>query len=352
MVPASSRERLSFGALLTMTIVCGAICVLFVLPFGPGLVWAVAFAMVAFPVHERILRRLRKYPSAAAAISVTAVALVLVTPVAWVGWQIASEISAGIALVEEQLSSGGWRQQLDWIPQVRRAYEVIAPSVDIQSQVTAAGQAIQRFASGFLQAGIVTLVQVLFMLFAMFFFFRDRDQILRGLRALMPLSDDETDELFERVHTMTRATLYGNVVTALVQGTLGGVIFFLVGIPGAVGWGAVMAALSLVPTLGAFVIWIPAAILLAMQGDWGRALILAVWGSTVVGMIDNVLYPWLVGKEMRLHTLLVFLAVVGGLVVFGAAGLVLGPAFLAMTIALLDILRTRTRRGRQAAKPA
>jgi predicted PurR-regulated permease PerM len=122
-------------------------------------------------------------------------------------------------------------------------------------------------------------------------------------------------------------------------------MFALVGIPGALLWGVAMALLSLIPSAGAFLIWIPAAVVLAAQGDWTRATVVGVWGALAVSTIDNVLYPWLVGQEVRLHTLVVFLAVVGGLIVFGAVGLVLGPVTAAATIAMLEIVRKRSRRS-------
>jgi predicted PurR-regulated permease PerM len=125
-------------------------------------------------------------------------------------------------------------------------------------------------------------------------------------------------------------------------------MFALLGIPGAVLWGVAMGVLAIVPVLGAFVIWLPAAAVLALQGQWGKALILTGWGTVVVGLIDNLLYPMLVGKEMRLHTLPVFIAIVGGLVIFGGAGIVLGPVILAATVAILDVLRQRTAYGRSA----
>jgi predicted PurR-regulated permease PerM len=113
-----------------------------------------------------------------------------------------------------------------------------------------------------------------------------------------------------------------------------------------------MAVLSVVPNLGSFMVWIPAALVLALQGAWIKAAILAGWGVFVVGTIDNVLYPMLVGHEMRLHTLPVFLSILGGLLVFGAAGLVLGPVILAATVAILEILRRRTEHAHSAAEPA
>jgi predicted PurR-regulated permease PerM len=126
---------------------------------------------------------------------------------------------------------------------------------------------------------------------------------------------------------------------------LGGLMFWVLGIPGALLWGAVMALLAIVPVLGAFVVWVPAALFLVLQGNWGKALILTAWGAGVVSLIDNLLYPLLVGKRLRLHTLPVFIAIVGGILLFGSAGVILGPVTLAVTVALVDIWRRRTASG-------
>jgi predicted PurR-regulated permease PerM len=188
-------------------------------------------------------------------------------------------------------------------------------------------------------------------LFTLFFLFRDREPVAATIRSLMPMSERETDYFFDRIRSMTHATIYGTVVVALVQGGLGGLMFWLVGIPGALLWGVAMALLSMIPTAGAFIIWLPTAVVLGAQGEWGKAALIGAWGALVVGTIDNLLYPSLVGKEMRLHTLPVFFAIVGGVALFGAAGVVLGPVVLAATIALIDILRKRTAGGRPAATP-
>jgi predicted PurR-regulated permease PerM len=178
-------------------------------------------------------------------------------------------------------------------------------------------------------------------IFALFFMLRDRASAVATVRSYLPMTPSESSYFFERIRSMTHATIYGSVTTAVIQGTLGGIMFALLGIQGALLWGVVMALLSMIPSAGAFVVWIPTAIVLAIQGDWTRATILVTWGTLVVGTIDNVLYPWLVGKEVRLHQLTVFVALVGGLLAFGAAGLVLGPVVAAATIALMDIVQQR-----------
>jgi predicted PurR-regulated permease PerM len=133
-----------------------------------------------------------------------------------------------------------------------------------------------------------------------------------------------------------------------VQGALGGLMFWWLGLPAPILWGAVMGLLAIVPVLGAFVVWLPAAKFLAARGQWGKAVILLLWGTVVVGLINNLLYPILVGKRLRLHTVPVFFAIVGGLAVFGATGIILGPVILALTDAILEIWRRRTAAGRPA----
>jgi predicted PurR-regulated permease PerM len=144
------------------------------------------------------------------------------------------------------------------------------------------------------------------------------------------------------------ATIFGTLAVAAVQGALGGLVFWWLGLPAPILWGAVMGLLAIVPVLGAFVVWLSAAIFLASSGQWGKAVFLTLWGTVVVGLIDNLLYPILVGKRLRLHTVPVFFAIVGGLAVFGAAGVILGPVILALTDAILEIWRRRTAGGRPA----
>ena len=147
------------------------------------------------------------------------------------------------------------------------------------------------------------------------------------------------DQLFRRVVDTVEATFYGTLVVAAVQGTLGGFIFWWLDLPAPVLWGLVMGLLAMVPVLGAFIVWIPAAIFLALDGSWGKALILTAWGAVVVGVVDNILYPILVKGRLRLHTIPAFISIVGGLVLFGASGLLLGPLVFTVTMYFLEIWR-------------
>ena len=143
--------------------------------------------------------------------------------------------------------------------------------------------------------------------------------------------------MFKGVSDTVHATLYGTFAMAVVQGTLGGLMFWWLGLPAPLLWGIVMGLLSVVPVLGAFVVWIPAAIFLVLEGSGGKALLLTLWGVIVVGGIDNLLYPMLVGKRLKMHTVLAFISIVGGLIVFGPSGLILGPVIFTVTRLLLEI---------------
>ncbi|HYG34165.1 MAG TPA: AI-2E family transporter, partial [Clostridia bacterium] len=158
--------------------------------------------------------------------------------------------------------------------------------------------------------------------------------------------------VFTRLRDTVHASIFGTLVVATVQGTLGGLMFWWLGLPAPLLWGFAMGLLSVIPVLGAFVIWIPAAIVLAAQDHWTKAIILTVWGTVVIGLIDNLLYPVLVGKRLRLHTVPVFIGIIGGLMLFGASGLVIGPVLLALTDAVLNIWRSRTTQGQTADTPS
>jgi predicted PurR-regulated permease PerM len=149
------------------------------------------------------------------------------------------------------------------------------------------------------------------------------------------------DHLFDRVRDTIFATVYGTAAVSAVQGLLGGLMFWWLGLPAALLWGVIMALLAVVPMLGAYVVWVPAALFLAIEGSWGKALILAVWGGVIIGISDNLLRPVLVGNRLKLHTVLVFMSVVGGLILFGPTGLILGPVTLTVTTVLLEVWRSR-----------
>ena len=235
---------------------------------------------------------------------------------------------------------------------------VIAPvlrwadaGVDVGALTEKAGAAVTSASGAILSGSIWVAMQLFITVFLLFYFFRDRRAAERLIRGLMPLSEIEAEAMFRRVAETIRATVFGSLVVAAVQGFLGGLMFWLLGLPAALFWGLVMGLLATIPVLGTFLVWGPAALFLALGGSWGKALLLTAWGAVAIGLIDNLLYPVLVGSTLRLHPVPVFFSLVGGLALYGAAGLILGPLTLAVAMSLIDIWRSRTAHGRAAEAP-
>jgi predicted PurR-regulated permease PerM len=209
------------------------------------------------------------------------------------------------------------------------------PQEAIQSARFVAGWASAAL-STFLTGSMWLLSQIAVTLFVLFYFLRDGEIILKKIRPLLPLAGSEVDAIFSRIAQTIRVSLGGKIVVASIQGALGGLIFFWLGLPAPVFWGVMMAVLSIFPVIGAFVVWAPAALILALQGDWRHALLLTGWGILIIHPVDNLLGPILVGTTLRLHTLLMFISILGGIAAFGASGVVLGPLTVAIIVALFE----------------
>jgi predicted PurR-regulated permease PerM len=215
------------------------------------------------------------------------------------------------------------------------------------------GGAIATRTLGFVGGVVGAIVQTFFVIFTMYYLFRDGDRFVRVLPDTLPLRREQSEKIFERARDVISASVYGVLVIAVIQGTLGGLAFWALGLPSAIVWAVVMTFLSMIPMAGSFLVWVPAAIYLALTGHWGKALILVVWGALVIGTVDNFLRPKLVGERTKLHELFIFFAVLGGLQVFGVVGIVLGPVVLAITLALLDVFRQTEQPSEEApAEPA
>lgn len=335
-----TRERLMSIVLMITTAIVFYLCWLIAQPFMPALAWAIALAIVGMPMHKWISGRITK-PGIAATLSVAAVAIVVVAPAIFVARQVVMESVEGIEVIRTEVETGALRKQLMSNPQLAGVIEFLDANVDIEKSFEQILGGLTGFASNVVTGSIMAFIEVLIVFFCLFYFFRDRDKVVLTLRRLIPLDRRESERLFQRLGDTIEATVFGTLVVAAIQGTLGGLMFWWLGLPLPLLWGVVMALLAIVPVLGAFVIWVPAAIVLALQGDIWQAVVLTLWGMVVIGLIDNLLYPMLVGNKLRLHTLPVFFSIVGGLFVFGASGLIIGPVILALADALVDVWHMR-----------
>jgi predicted PurR-regulated permease PerM len=337
----TSRERLLTIVLFFSTAATLAICYLIALPFLPALAWALAMAIIAHPIHDSLVQR-RHNANLAAALTVAVVAMAVVIPAFFLTQQIVNEAAAGVQAMQSSLNTFRWSDLSAKYPRLTPLWGWLEQRVSWSDTPGGFAQSVAPGISSFLRSSVGTVAQLLITLLFLFYFLRDKVDIIRSLRSLIPLSRQETNEVFQRVEDTIYAVVYGRLFVALVQGILGGVMFWLVDLPAPLLWAVAMSLLALVPGLGAFLVWLPAAIFLAALGRWVEAVILAIWGLLVVSTIDNVLYPVLVGHRIHMHGVLVFIALAGGVLLFGAAGLVLGPAVFAVASALIEVWRRRT----------
>lgn len=330
-----SSSRLRSFVVLALTIVCIYVCFLLLLPFLPALVWALALAVLCVPAHRLLEQRLGNR-NLAATTSVVLIGLVVVVPALLLSSRVIDAAAGGAALLKERFTSGEWRRVFDdeaWLAPLARWIA----EIDLKGAGETVSGWLTTTSASFVTGSVLGIITLLATFYLLFYFLRDREAALAWLREISPLSDADMDNLYGRVADTIEATLYGTVVVAAVQGILGGLMFWLLGLPMPVFWGLVMGLLAIVPMLGAFVIWVPAAIYLAVSADWGNAIILTVWGIVVVGLIDNLLYPILVKNQLRLHTVPAFISIVGGLILFGASGILLGPLIVTVTMFLMEL---------------
>jgi len=185
------------------------------------------------------------------------------------------------------------------------------------------------------------ITEIFIVLISVFFMLRDSDKLLNALKELSPFNQKETSILFQKIKDTVHATVFGGIVVAAAQGSLGGLGFFFLGLPSPALWGAVMAFLAMIPFLGAPVIWFPVVVLLIIKGLFLKGVLLFLWGAFVVGLIDNILRPIIIGRNTQLHPLLVFFSVFGGLLLMGPIGIFLGPVILSLTLTIVDFVEKR-----------
>ncbi len=335
-------SRSQVGALVLMAMTVGGLylCYRMALPFLPALAWALALALLLAPVQGWLEPKLRS-PGLAAGILVLVVGLGLLFPAMLMGDRMIKEVASGASVINAMTASGQWRGNLETYPMLASAVDWVEGQFDLPDTVSAIAAKLTSAAGSMARESVMQLIGMVLTLYLLFFFLRDRRSILASIESFSPLLTSDTVRLFGYVDDTVHATVYGTLIVAIVQGTLGGLMFWWLGLPAPLLWGVVMGLLAVVPVLGAFIVWIPAAIFLLLDGSGGKALILTLWGSIVVGGIDNVLYPILVGRRLKMHTLLAFVSIVGGLMVFGSSGLILGPVVFATTRFLLEIWNRR-----------
>ncbi len=334
------ENRVFAALLLIFTILFGII----LQPFWGAIFWACAMAIIFYPLQRKMLRNFGGRSTLAAAVTLLIGFIILILPTIAVIFAFIQEGTSLYQRIEdEEVDPAALFERigssLPFLPELLQRAGVNTTSIREMLSESAVGvsQWVAQEALNFGRNTFSFFVRLLLMLYLTFFLLRDGQKIVIWMRRAAPLGGERTQLLFDKFVEVTRATIKGNMVVAAVQGGLGGFIFWALGVPAPVVWGVVMGVLSLIPAVGAFVVWLPVAIYLYSTGDWGRASILVAFGSIVIGLSDNVLRPRLVGRDTKLPDYMVLFSTLGGLALLGINGFVIGPLLAALFVTFWNI---------------
>jgi len=326
---------LSYGALILL----GYLVILIVGPFAIPLAWSAIMAIFFYPVYLRLEKRTS--PTWAALLCTIGVTLLLIVPVLTTLLYAAREAIDASARIRESINSGVPIVPVNLAKSIRQHMPESLRAVDVIGPLRQGAEKIAAYLAGSLGALLKNLfafiVNLFILLFALFFMFRDGGKILRGVRHLLPFDREIQEDMLNESRELIFASVAVALLIAAIQGFLGGIAFWLTGLPAAVFMGVLIAFFSIVPVVGSALIWVPAAFWLGLSGHWGRALlVLAICGG-VATVADNLVRPLLLRNRTRLNDLLLFISILGGLDVFGLLGLVVGPTVVSAALGVFRV---------------
>ena len=317
-----------------------------IVPFFVPIAWAAVLVILFFPLYEKILPKVRTR-GLASLIMCTLIIIIIIGPLTYLFIALVNEASVAVAKVNELSKSGELGRILSFdLPWFDVMKEKLSKYYDISSinlqqlardSIDSVSSVLVAQTSWLIANGTRTVFYFFLMIFTMYYFFKDGTQIIHTMRRLMPLTPEQVDVTFRQLRDIIAATMYGGVAVALLQGLLGGILFAIVGIPSPVFWGAIMAFLSIIPIVGAFIVYIPAGVILFIGGSYIKGIIVIAVGSFVISQVDSVLRPFLIAGKASMHPLMLFFAIMGGIALFGLLGVVLGPMIAAIFVTILRI---------------
>jgi predicted PurR-regulated permease PerM len=345
-VPKTARERnittsdqlttvLSYGAILLL----GYLVYKITAPFLVPLAWSAVLAIFFYPLHQRVKKRLK--PNSAAVASTLAVTVLLIVPALVVLFYTTKQaIDAGskAQVVLQNPDRAVPAKIVEW---VKRQLPDSVQDTDLADPAKRGAEKVAAYLAtkvGALVRNIFAFFLDLFvLLFALFFMFRDGEEVLRGARHLLPFDQDIQEDMMHESQELIFASVAVGLLVAAIQGALGGLAFTIAGIGTAVFWGVLMGFFSLIPVVGSALIWVPAAVWLGLNGHVGKGLMILVICGGVAGIADNIVRPLLLRNRTHLNELLLFISVLGGIAVFGLLGLVAGPTIVAAAMGIFRV---------------
>jgi predicted PurR-regulated permease PerM len=331
--------------LIVILALLGYLSYVVIRPFITPIAWAVVISILFYPAYI-FLSRYIKMKSVASGVTVLLVLIVIIGPLAYTTMLLIGELQK----IGEHTNDGGpdlvrsifWKIRSS--PQASKLISIVGenniPTPDeLMASLRSLGKSLAENLTLRITNLLSAVVNFLFMTFTIFFLFRDGPGFLRKARDYMPFSEDQKTRLESQIKDMIASTVYGGVAVAGIQGFLGGLAFFVLGLSAPVLWGIAMAIMSFIPLIGTLAIWGPAAIYLIIQGDYLQGIGLILYGTFIVGLADNFLRPWLIGSRTKMPTIVIFFSVLGGIEAFGVIGLIMGPLIMAVFISVFEIFR-------------
>ncbi|MFS1525880.1 AI-2E family transporter [Microbulbifer sp. 2304DJ12-6] len=338
------QEKLEKRSFILSLLLVTVAFLLLVKPFFTAIFWACAIALIFYPVYRYLMRRFPNSPNAMALVTLLMCVVLLVIPVLVVATSFINEAVTLYQKVQDgQIDISKSLEEIrSAFPRLNTTLESIGVDIEVAKQrllggIMNAGSIVAKNAIEVGQNTVNFFVMLGLMLYLTFFLIRDGERLVNLIIHALPLGDAREHLLLAKFAEVTRATIKGNLVVAVTQGTLGGIIFWVLGLPAPLLWGVLMTLLSLLPAIGAALIWFPAAIYLYAIGEPIKATILLIYGLTVISLVDNLLRPILVGRDTKLPDYLVLFSTVGGLFMFGISGFAIGPLLAALFLAFWEI---------------
>jgi predicted PurR-regulated permease PerM len=342
-----TRFRQAFLLLLVTAI--SAAFVAMIRTFLVTILLAAIFTGLSYPLYERILGGVGGRRALAAIATLLLLLVLVMAPLLGVLGAGATEALRVTETVKPRLQQlvdqpGEFDSRLRALPGYARLEPYRAQILTKAGELVGSTSAFLFSAlSAATRATAIFIFQLVVLLYTMFFFLTGGPGLLRGVLAYLPLTEADKGRMVEKFVSVTRATLKGTILIGIAQGLLGGLAFWAVGIDGAIFWGTVMTVLSIIPGIGGALVWVPAAIILMTAGEIWRGIALALFCALIVGSVDNVLRPRLVGHDTKMHELLIFFSTLGGLMFFGAMGFILGPILAALFVTAWEMFGTAFR---------
>lgn len=343
------KEHIFIVFLLLLTFLSIYLLYQILSPFLEPIIWAILLAMVFYPIFNKLQGLLKKKGVLPALIMTGFVFLVIVLPFSLLMVSLASEVIEVYQRVEKMIGTGQFQSYLEKVREIavfKWIFMKLNQSIDL-SQIDPIQLLLKNLqqASTFLFNHTTKIVKGLsafmvgffFTLLSLYYLFKDGDHLFARLKEIVPLPAKEKDLLIHRFKEMIYATIYGGILIAMIQGVLGGVSFWVLGISSPIFWGTAMALLSFIPIGGTALIWGPASILLLIEGFFLKGFILLGIGVFVISMVDNLLRPFFISTRTKIHPLLLFFAVLGGIEAFGLIGLAAGPLIATLFLTLIEI---------------